>query len=233
MPKRFLRDADLFIGVALAGGVAVLSVAGKANSALVFAVVLALLALQLTLFLRLRPLVTELRRSSQKQDATLRKLERVLKGRFPASSAFRFEYPDFKRDLKRADRVLVIAAGSLHTTVRRFRQEFVSALQRGAEIRLLCPDPADARAMELLAANEGTSPEVMSHTVEANLRIATRLRSAASRPGSLTIKTTPNLPRLGMVHIAKRGDALDAESLLVKLLPYGPDVGTAPVFRLE
>jgi hypothetical protein len=227
--ERRLQDADAAVGVVLAAVIASLSVFGVVESPVTSAVILALLALLLTLFLRLRPAIRALDGAAVRQSERLRSLEDFLAGGVPTSSAFRYGYPDLQEDLGTAKAVLVVAGGSLRTTVGSFYHEFAAALERGASIRLLCPDPSDRTVMSLLASVQRSSSKDTADNVRASLRLAVRLKSLPAA-GTLEIRTLRSLPSHGSIYI----DAVDGhESLFVKLLTYGHSSGATPVFRLD
>lgn len=234
MVKRILQIADLVVGLLLASTVAVLSALSVAKQEVVSAVILALLALILSVFFRLRNTLEEIDRESTRRGELLDNLAARFDGSTGASTSFRLDYPDFSESIDLASEVFVIAGGSLRTSVGSYLYQFRSAVKRGAHVRLCCPDPEDKGLMQQLALKQGVKPENATSGVRTNLELAFRLGSHAivdaASGSNLEVRVTSHLPASGMFYIkSSEGD----EELWVKILPHSFESGAAPAFRLD
>jgi hypothetical protein len=144
---RVLSELDLLIGGGLAVVVAILDVMGRASSTQVSAAILALLALLISLLWKSREGVRSVRDVVNAQSHALQGLAARLDGETAASQIFRFDYPDLSDMIEQSSEVLVVAAGSLRTTVGSYFRQFQSAASNGASIRLVCPDPTKRTLM--------------------------------------------------------------------------------------
>ncbi|MCU1349196.1 MAG: hypothetical protein JWO56_2226 [Acidobacteria bacterium] len=224
-----LENSDALLGLLLAATVAVLSALSIAKPEIVSAVILALLALVLSLFFRTRLAIDRINAEARLRASSLDQISQQLDGQIGASKSFRLDYPDLSDVIEAADEILVIAGGSLRTSVGTYRYQFRTATERGATIRLCCPDPADDALMTQLAMKQQSTASSTKASIESNIDIAKRL-STTNPP---EIRLLAQIPSTGMIHIRTRPGANTHEELLVKILPHSFDSGAAPVFRLD
>ena len=232
MLRRIFDEIDLIVGLALAVVVAVLGAVGIANQRVVSSVILALIALLITLFVRMRLALRRTNDVEQRQSALLSQLSEALEGQYNASRIFRLDYPDLTSYIESASEILVVAGGSLRTSVGAYLYQFQNALQRGVKVRLICPNPADRRLISQLAAVNMTSPADTAANIKSNLTLSIRLRSSAIHDDDLQVRVTSILPSTGIIYVAGSAKGSD-HTLLVKLLPFGYSSGAAPVFILN
>jgi hypothetical protein len=227
MFKRIGDEIDVLAGLLIALVVAVLALVGIASTHVVFASVLVVLALLLSLFFRLRPALARLAKQTDLNTASLLRLSED-----PSpSEVFGLGYPDLSTTLAEAGDILVVAGGSLRTTVGSHYHAFDAALKRGARVRLLCPDPSDRKCMAQLAAAQGQAAAEIRSGITVNITLAKRLRGSAVSDDAFELRTIGCTPPFGVVVAQGKHDAVD--SMLVKLLPYQYNAGPAPVMNLS
>lgn len=224
---RLIRDLDLLIGICLAVIVAVLGVSGIVSTSLISAATLLVLALTVSVFFRVREQLQRVEESAGRQRAQLQSIQALVATETRPSNVFRYDYPDLGPSIEDAAEIWVIAGGSLRTTVGSYLHQFQHAIERGAVVRLVCPDPTNRSLMEQLCTSQATAFGDIVDGVSSQLRLAQRL---VAQGGTCEIRVAGFLPSLGIVKIVPRaGSAL----LFVKLLPFSYVSGGAPVCLLN
>lgn len=231
MVSSILRNADLGVGLLLAVVVAVLSALSVAQPEVVSAVVLALLALVLSVFFRLRKTLADIELDAQQRAVALQGIVAQLAGDVGASASFRLDYPDLADELAQADEILVIAGGSLRTSVGSYRYQFETAARRGAKIQLCCPDPDSDELMSQLAVKQNSPIGDTRSAVTSSLTIARRVAAQAANSSNFEIRLCSQISGVGLIYL--KGGREAGERIYVKILPHSFESGAAPVFRLD
>jgi len=232
MFRQILRNSDLLIGLVLAALVAALSALGVAKQQLIESAILALLALILSVFFRLRMTISKINAEADQRSVLLENLAQQLAGRRSVSADFLLEYPDLSHLIESAQEILIVAGGTFRTTIGSYRNQFRTALQRGAKVHACCPDPDSPALIEQLAASQRISIESTRSAIQGNLEIALKLCDLpSSRGGGIEVRTLPHLPTTGFIYF--RIGEPSSQQLWVKILPYSFDSGAAPVFFLD
>lgn len=233
MLRRLLRNADIAVGILLAAVLAVLSALNVANQSIISAVVLAMLALVVSLFFPLRSTLSTISAEAEEQARILERLSGELSGEFHTSKVFQSDYPDLAHDIEICIEIFVVAGGTLSTSVGRWQYQFRSAAMRGARIRFLCPDPSNEDLMTRLAISRRSNAIATTNDVQAHLELALQIQQEDAK-SRVEVRTVQHLPTFGAIQIKSLGkDAYPEEVILVKLLPFAHYQGATPVFKLE
>lgn len=231
--RRFTRRArdqgiDSIALLIFGSVVAVLGVIGVASLELTISLTLGMLSAVAAL------LVKGDSRSEQRDQAAsalldqLHQVERSLKASDDASQVLMFEYPDFTELLERSAEIDVVAGLALNV-VTQYHGKWRQALERGATVNIVCPEPHDPGVIShsLFRSVFRRVPHDVSGDIEAQLQFARTLRE--SSPGSFRLATIPYLPPFGMVRFA--GPGVD-DVVFVKLMAFRVGAGQFPVLKV-
>jgi len=157
----------------------------------------------------------------------LHQVERSLAGSGDASQALMFEYPDFTELLERSAEVDVVAGLALNI-VAQYHGKWRQALERGATVNIICPEPEDAGVVShsLFRSVFRRVPNDVSGDIRAQLQFAKALRESS---GSLRLGTVPYLPPFGMVRFAGPGVE---DVIFIKLMAFRVGAGQFPVLKV-
>lgn len=221
--RRVIRDLDLIVGIGLAVTVAVLGTVGVVQPGVLSAATLFVLALLVAIFFRVREQLRRVEVAARGSQEELQSLAAVAARPTSPSDVFRYEYPDLGTAIETAREVWVVAGGSLRTSVGSYLHQFQQAVDRGAVIRLVCPDPTDDMLMEQLALSQRVRRVDAADNTRSQLALASRLGTGG---GDCVVKVAPFLPTLGLVKVVGRDGG---NEMYVKLLPFSYVSGAAPV----
>ena len=194
--------------------------------------VLAVLALQLSVVARLRGQLRSYAKLASDQSPLLRQLHEWLRGKGSVTSVYRHDYPDVSSEIEDATAIDILAGLSLKTTVAVFSTAIEAALQQGARIRIVCPNPNNSPLMEaavVASAHRRTGSEA-ADDVRMHLKLAKNLQSSAKGAmGDMEIRVVDTLPGVGILRIQGSNNT----HVYVKMMLIGAAWGGYPVFSLS
>jgi hypothetical protein len=227
-----VENLDLITGITLSVVIASLGIVGVVSPQLLSAAVLAVLALQLGVVAHLRGQLHAYAKLSRDQAPVLRQLHEWLSGKGSVASVYRHDYPDVSSEIAEAMAIDILAGLSFKTTIAVFATAIETALQRGAIVRAVCPNPENASLMEAaaVASSHRTMGSEAADDVRMNLHLAKHLRDlSADLDGELQIRVVDTLPGVGILRVQGQAGA----RVYVKMMLIGAAWGGYPVLCLS
>jgi hypothetical protein len=224
--RKLVRDLDLLVGVCLAISLAVLGIFGTVSATIVSATTLVVLALLLTIFFRVREQLGRVDAGSDRHTETLDSIAALINKKPRAGDVIRLDYPDLGPFVETASEIWIVAGGSLRTTVGSYLHQFQLAVDNGAAVRLMCPNPKKLDLMAQVALTQGVSVDDVVSNIDSQLKLSKRLTLTGGR---CEIRLADFLPTMGLVKLVRPGTPA---TIYVKMLPFSYISGAAPVLAV-